>query len=357
MHLDHKIPWQTASSHYELLRKSPSFPIRTDMFVRRLRTQLNDLNHFTRVLINTIHEFSTTEREKYPGIAEEPALSKELFSAELLTYAERKFGLGQHTTNSVEHNPLSAEYQHLSHWIDRAEDWEEGGLHYSTGHADLADAVKMLIIIASSVSGDSSDEEKNLEKQAMTALLRLSQHSQVPLSDLDSLHWGHSFGVNHVAEFALEIYLLLNIVDGVLARDDQGTGLGNHVSMLEMDSFERFTRKALCDYDYPAQNIPHRRFWNAHGVDDDWAAWSFNPDEECVTGTERAAVTDPLTRREGVAPEVRSGLKEYLKMCFGLMYRYDVLLREWYGEKVADEYWEETILRTLCKLGGANRLG
>ncbi|CAG8234007.1 unnamed protein product [Penicillium salamii] len=357
MHLDHKIPWNTASSHFELLRKSPScFPLRTNLFVRRLRAQSNDLNHFTRVLISTIREFSTTERLKYPESAEESALSKELFSTELLAYPERRFGLGEHITNSAEHNPLSANYQRLNHWVDRAEDWEDGGLHYSTGHADLADAVKMLIIIASSVSGDSSDEEKNLEKQAMTALLRLSGHSQVPLSDPDSLTWGHSFGVNHVADFALEIYLLINLVDGVLAREAQGTGLENHVSLLEMDSFENFTRKALRDYDYPAQNIPRRRFWHAHGVDDDWAAWSFNPDQQYVAGIERGAVTDPLTRRGGVAPEVRQKLMEYLKMCFGLMYRYDLLLREWYGEKVAGEYWEEAILQNLRNQGGVKRL-
>jgi hypothetical protein len=52
----------------------------------------------------------------------------------------------------------------------------------------LADAVKMLII---------SNE--------MLALLRLANHEKVPLEDLIHLGCGHSFGVVHVADVALEI--------------------------------------------------------------------------------------------------------------------------------------------------------
>ncbi|KAJ5997787.1 hypothetical protein N7522_009447 [Penicillium canescens] len=108
MHLDHKIPWNTASSHFVLVKLNPHYtPRRTNLFPRNSASQANDLNHFARVLVNTIREFSTTERAKYAvDMHATLAEQEKLFSDELLTYPERKFGLGQHRKNSAQHNPL-----------------------------------------------------------------------------------------------------------------------------------------------------------------------------------------------------------------------------------------------------------
>lgn len=356
MHLDHKIPWNTTASHFKLVRSNPHFtPRRTNLFPRNQSSQSNDLKHFTRVLVSTIREFSTTERAKYSLDMQTASLSDfELFSNELLTYPERKFRLGEYSSNSALHNPLSADYQHLQYWVTRAES-EDGSSHgYTTGDADLADAVKMLLTIASSGSEKmSTDDSEDLGMQAMNALLRLSGHPKIPLSDLDSLSWGHSFGVNHVPDLALQIYMLINIVDAVMTRVDGGAGINDQaeISLLELDAFTYFTRNALADYDYPAQNIPHRHFWFGLGVDEGWAG------PESVSGrTGHSAVTDPLAHREPVLVDVREGLKEYLKMCFGLMYRYDVLLREWCGDQNADQWWEEAILQNLRSMGGIKNL-
>lgn len=346
MHLDHKIPWNTVSSHFALVRSNPHYtPRRTDLFPRNLPSQTNDLKHFARVLVNTIRVFSTTERAKYAVDMHATPLAEQgkLFSDELLTYPERKFGLGQHRENSAQHNPLSAEYQRVDYWVSRG---------YTNSDGDLADAVKMLIIIAASASGDGPPEDaRKLEREAMSALIRLSQHPKIPLRHLNSLSWGHSFGVKLLAAFALKVYLLINIVDAVLARQrytKAAETMDGNVSLLELDSFDSFARSALADYDYPAQNIPHRAFWHTLGVNKAWADRNaetkrLHQHASVFTLTQDQGVTDPLAHREGVTAEVRTGLKEYLKMCFGLMYRYDLLLREWYGEEVADQWWEEEV--------------
>lgn len=129
----------------------------------------------------------------------------------------------------------------------------------------------MLIIIAASASENRPSEEAwRLEQEAMSAIIRLSQHPEVPLYHLNSLSWGHGFGVLHVADTALEAYLLVNIMDVALARQRSakatGTSYAKEVSLLELGSFKYFAQDALADYDFPAQNIPHRAFWNPHGV-------------------------------------------------------------------------------------------
>lgn len=68
--------------------------------------------------------------------------------------------------------------------------------------------------------------------------------------------------------FTLEAYHLINLVDGVLSRKrlKSNESFEEEVSLLEMQSFRRFAAKALPDYDYPSQNMPHRAFWNRLGV-------------------------------------------------------------------------------------------
>ena len=352
MHLDHKIPWNTASSHFTLVQSNPHYtPRRTGLFPRNLASQPNDLNHFVRVLVNTIREFSTTERAKYPVDVYATPLREpgKLFSDELLAYPERKYGLGQYERNSALHNPLSAQHQRIEYWVSRAEVYHPAC--YTTSDGDLADAVKMLIIIAASASENRrSEDATRLEQEAMSALMRLSQHPKVPLQHLHYLSWGHSFGVLHVADTALQAYLLINIMDAVLARQRYakatGTSNAKEVSLLELDSFRRFAQNALADYDYPAQNIPHRAFWNAHGVNQDWG-WArveqFHEPASVSNLAQDQGVRDPLAGGEGVTAQMRRGLQEYLKMCFAIMYRYDLLLRMWLEEKSVDEEWKRNI--------------
>ncbi|KAH2920767.1 hypothetical protein KXW25_003033 [Aspergillus fumigatus] len=257
--------------------------------------------HFTQTLISTIEEFSATERAKYPPPAALPK-SGPLYDAAILSSIEEKYHLGPHATNSAVSNPLSEEFQDVDYWISQAP--------YSTATAHLADAVKMLII---------SNE--------MLALLRLANHEKIPLMDLNHLSWGHSFGVTHVADVALEIYMLLNIAASVKANAKPGSA--NETGCLtETRRFRSFASWGLGDFDFPAQDIPHRLFWNT----------------KCITDGLEFSTWDPL-RLE--SDDERREMKEYSKMCFELLYRYDLLLKEMGG----DPEWKEEILGILHTWG------
>lgn len=326
MHLDHKIPWNTASAHLNLIRCNRRFtPHRSDLFSRNKASESTDLSHFRRVFIAAIREFSTTEQSKPLS----PTSPDKLISDSLLSYPERKYGLGPHETNSALYNPLSAKHQDIQYWISRAEPV------YTSGDGDLSDAVKMLIIIAADANSEDI-EAKERSREAISSLLALSRHPQIPVHTLANIHWGHGFGVELVADFALEAYLLINLVYGVLfhKRLNSGTSMAE-VSLLEMYSFQFFISKALPDYDYPTQNIPHRAFWNKLGVTDTWAYQQKS--RQCVGSEERDMGTiDPLG---DVNEEVRRDLRQYLKTCFAILYIYDMLSREWYGEDEADSKW------------------
>ncbi|KAJ5967493.1 hypothetical protein N7501_003741 [Penicillium viridicatum] len=302
MHLDHKIPWNTVSSHFAFIKDNPCTH-KNDLVIhdRLADRQSAEFNHFTRTLISTIEEFSTTERAKYPHPGALPT-SGPLYDSSILPTIEEKYQLGPHETNSAVSNPLCEEFQDVDYWIKQAP--------YNTSTAYLADAVKMLIT-----------------SNAMLALLRLANHKDVPLEGLFHLGWGHSFGVAHVADTALEIYMLLNIAAAVKANAKPGSA-NDTVYLTETQLFRSFINWGLADFDFPAQNIPHRLFWNAKGISDSAEIPSW----------------DPLSLE---SDDERRDMKDYLKMCFELLYRYDLLTREMGG----DPEWKQKILGILRQWG------
>ncbi|GKZ74112.1 hypothetical protein AnigIFM60653_003332 [Aspergillus niger] len=330
MHLDHKIPWNTAATHLNLIKCNPRFtPRRTDFFARNKPTESSDLNYFRRILTKTIREFSCTEESKLL----DPVPLGNLLSDNLLCYPEHQFDLGSHRTNSVLHNPLSTKHRDIKYWINRASSSDDNyPISYSSADGDLADAVKMLIIIAA--SGKKHDStSKQISKEAISVLLTLSRHPQIPLHTLAGIHWGHAFGVELVAETALAVYIMINLMDVLLINKQLKKD--EVASLLETQTFQYWARHALADYDFPMQNIPHRRFWNHFGVTDMCA--SQQQCEEVVSvSVEDGGMTDPL---KGESEDVRLRLQDYLKACFAILYIYDMLLREWYGEEEADEKW------------------
>ncbi|KAJ5865821.1 hypothetical protein N7534_000374 [Penicillium rubens] len=270
MHLDHKIPWNTVSSHFAFIKGNPCIRERDFIIHDRLADrQSPEFNHFTRTLISTIEEFSTTERAKYPRPDALPT-SGPLYDSSILPTIEETYHLGPHETNSAVSNPLCEEFQDVNYWINEA---------------------------------------------PPTA---------------PPLRWGHSFGVTHVADVALEIYMLLNISASVKANAKPGSVNGTGC-LTDTEPFERFIGWGLADFDYPAQNIPHRLFWNAKGIPSSFGIPSWDPlglgsDEE---------------RRE---------MNDYLKMCFELLYRYDLLMRE----MGRDPEWKGRILGMLRQWGATS---
>ncbi|RMJ16962.1 hypothetical protein CDV36_003371 [Fusarium kuroshium] len=315
MHLDHKIPWKTAATHFNLVPSNTEG--RFDLVALNLPSQASTLGHFSRVFSATIKEFSETELSKVPSASPSVSPSAKLFSDDVLVFAERHFGLGPHETNSALHNPLSASHQDVECWRN-----------FSSPYGDLADAVKMLVMIAAVAP------EKSLRIEALATLLRLA--SEIPLSQLRNVHWGHAFGVDLVAGVALQVYVLLNLTEAVQCRQKEQT------SLLKVDPLMRFLDgHALRNYDYPAQNIPHRAFWSSIGVSD------LGTD----TGNE-SAVVDPLAQDDDeIHREARNGLRQYLKDCFAILYVYDVVLRQACGSNEAEEFWAEKITAVFWMLG------
>jgi hypothetical protein len=359
MHLDHKIPWNALAAHLSLSRsyKSPTSH-RSDLFwnkgvgkdaeaERASITKTRD--YFTLAFISTIRDFGATRSAKDVKEASPP---ESLFSEDLIILAETRYNLLPHETNSANHNPLSSEYRDLEYWRRAAKSSNDPQVEpdYSTTEADLGDAVKMLITLAATTPRD--DKEKVLAQEAMTALLRLSLDPRVPLHRLDHLSWGHGFGVTQLGWFTLQIYITINLYGAV----SEGNRNAGDTSLLEVQMLlDILSADALQDYDYSAQNIPHRAFWHSLGVSEHWAhrqrmhVAEFG--EGQVLGDDSGIVVDPLARGGGgKVQKARERLQEYLRTCFAILYTYDVLLRRWYGDEQADQQWANDIEHVFAKI-------
>ncbi|KAJ6604222.1 hypothetical protein DFH09DRAFT_301942 [Mycena vulgaris] len=263
MHQTHNIAWDSLSSNLTFIYENKAVtPHRTDFFPRRSESQAKSLNHFARTVAATIQKFSDTERAKFPARYSAPS-SGPLFSASLLA----RYG-------ELSYHSVTAKTQLLENWIERAGPTPS----YSTSQGDLADVVKIL-----------------MAENEMDKLLMLAQHPRVPLTGLHSLSWGHSFGWDHVLEWALEPYIFFNVLlsKPELLADDR------HKSMA---SYRGVIRMVTGSGDYDAQSFPHREFF--------WGGLEGAP----------ADPADPLGDM--------NKLHEYLKMCFRMLYRYDMLARE-----------------------------
>lgn len=215
MHQEHNIPWNKLASNFKFVHDNPEFtPQSAGFFVRNLPSQGKDLNHFTRVLTNTITNFAQTERKKYATSFDVPH-SGLLFADEL--------------RDRYPHY-LNGRNQRIQTWIDEAR--RDGSYIYDTGHGHLADVVKILI-----------------NENEMPSLLMLAQHPQIPLSNLLHLSWGHHFGFSRVAESALDAYLLLNLI--------AATGTLQSGEYLESVKFSHMVRDLTLSMDHPAQQLPH----------------------------------------------------------------------------------------------------
>ncbi|GKU05620.1 hypothetical protein FLAG1_09375 [Fusarium langsethiae] len=317
MHLDHKIPWHLIAPHFSLTKVDQGGNY--DLAALRLPEQEAVIGHFNRVFLATIREFSDTEATK---IDSEPVGTK-LFSDDVLYFAEHHFGLDSHMDNSALHNPLNSSHQDLEYWKRRTKDPDsDAEPGYSTADANLADAAKMLVIVAATADG------KATRREALSALVRLSK--QVPISNMRGLHWGHAFGLDLVASVALQMYIFLNLIEAVRSRE------AKQVPLLSVEQLLSFlSNHALENYDFPAQNIPHRAFWHSLGVTESWVAG-----RRYGTLEGDMAIIDPLADgSDEVQQKARGSLKKYLKDCFAILYVYDVLLRNAVGTERADEYW------------------
>ncbi|KAF4550834.1 Hypothetical protein D9617_15g041840 [Elsinoe fawcettii] len=330
MHLGHKLPWNTAIAQFNILQSEHTPDPPTIALCQKKDRDLKALGHFGRVLAETICDFGKTEAAKFRRDAaeENPPSSSEhdLFSDKVTQAPEQLFGLQPHITNSLASNALSSEQQDLMYWTDRATNSRDSreSPTFSTNDADLADAIKTLITIASVCSLSRDDEQKEIGHEAFQAVVRLARHPELPLRQLDKLHWGHNFGIERLKDVTLRIYLLTHLVQGS----------GSTTPIHELESFKTWANDGLADYDFPSQNLYHWWFWGRYGIS-----------LESIYGShDRPAalkeIKDPLLSN---AEEDMVSLDRYLKTCFGILYRYEVLQSMWHGEQESKAKWIEDI--------------
>ena len=359
MYLDHKIPWDALAAHLSLIRSNKSStPHLHDLFWNRdfgkdIVTQKASISktqdYFIRAFISTVRDFGATISTEDVIEASPP---EPLFSEDLMAWAETRYDLLPHETNSAKHNPLSSEYQDLGHWCLAANSNNDSQVEpsYSTTDADLGDAVKMLITLAATTPR--SDKEKILAGEAMRALIRLDSDARVPLHRLDNLSWGHGFGVSQLGWLTLQIYIIVNLYGAV---SESGRNKGK-MSLLDVHILlDILSSDALQDYDFPAQNIPHRAFWHSLGVTTGWTqrqrGHAADSGEGQLLGDNGEIVVDPLgSSGDEKVPQARKRFQEYLKTCFAMLYTYDVLLRRWYGDEQADQKWTEDLGYIFAKI-------
>ncbi|KAG5651751.1 hypothetical protein H0H81_007604 [Sphagnurus paluster] len=176
MHQEHNTPWNSLASHFQFFRDNPHLtPRRTGLFARNLPTQGKSLNHFARILSQTITTFSETERAKYHTTSFDAPTSGALFSDELRDRYPKY---------------LNEENQRIEHWILRA----KRGHGYGTFDGDLADILQILF-----------------NENQMKTIMMLVHHPQIPVHQLQTLSQGYDSGFSRVMEVGLAAYVMLNL--------------------------------------------------------------------------------------------------------------------------------------------------
>ncbi|KAJ2912780.1 hypothetical protein MD484_g7637, partial [Candolleomyces efflorescens] len=373
MHQEHNIPWPLLSKHIKFVREHKGYtPSETGFYAknpapssssasagteRGSPSQMGkDLNHFMRSLISTIRMFSETERAKYPS--RESILAQKSSEEGKVIYSDE--------LKTLYPEFLDDERQKIECWIERSHRAEGGSQKgtYSTAHGDLADIVKILFLpssfhastittsstssslspvppaskSSSTSSTSAQPESEPLPKKPKTktrspaepnleTLLMLANHPSITLGALHSLSWGHHFGWSRVMESALRAYLLLNLIFALSSDSDK-----THEDLMvkggyrEVGSYKRMIRDETWGMDFPAQQIPHQRFWK--GCRDIEVAFSAAAPSSLESSSSKpigASGDDdgiPLMHLD------MSHLDEYLKLNFALLYKYDMVLRE-----------------------------
>ena len=272
MHQSHNIPWDLISSNFKFVRDDKRFtPPFTGLVSLDKPNTPNEFKHLIKKITRTILTFSETERKKYPQ-SFTPLSTGNLFSDELRDRFPEY---------------LNKRNQRVEYWIERANKLDAGPLmqsRYDTRDAELADVVKVL-----------------LYENEMASLLMLAQNPRVPIETLNHLSWGHHFGFSRVMESALQSYMFFNTIAAMDILEN-----GVYMTIPEYGSIIRETTFPM---DFPAQQIPHRLFF-----------------QQC--GLKLDAYTYESLGRDLAVHGDYGRLREHLKLLFALLYRYDMLLRE-----------------------------
>jgi hypothetical protein len=301
-HQAHNIPWITLASHLKFIRDARHVtPHRTDLFPLEKPNQANDLNYFTKRLHATIMDFAQTERLKYP--AKYDAKDEgQLFSEELIErtkpYVIHPWPDGGYSLTDL---------QRLEQWFNLVKPGYQGKPYFHAENEDLAEAVSVLI-----------------EENEIPAILKLAQHPKLP--PLKYLNGGNNYhyGVSLLARDALRSYILFNVL---FCKPELWEG--GREDYKEMDCYKNTIEDSVRGHGGEAAKYPHREFLGSP-----FSPAPYDPPQPDVLRFDlRGNYMTDLDR-----------LKTYLKKCFELLARYEVVRRE-----CGIEFdWEEEIENVLA---------
>ncbi|KAF9435445.1 Pre-rRNA-processing protein ipi3 [Entomortierella beljakovae] len=271
-------------------------------------------------LRSIIDEFATTERKKYPEILKFPTKGKQgeveedeelcdikIFPDELLDQLaidNQKFFLFYQRED-----PLTKHTQKLDYWVHCNRTFNERYPEHPPRVGTYSSTIKYLII-----------------KNHMTPLLALAQSkSTYPINDLYYLGSGFCFGWNRAIEYALEAYIYFNILG-------EFPELCKDLGYKKLDSCADlcFHLTNTCGFDsQTAMHIP----------------FILPPLNERVKLPKCNVIYSGIDLYRDIFQDMGQ-LKEYLKLCFEVLYRSEMLAREC-GRKIL---WEYDISRALRRL-------
>ncbi|KAL9068032.1 MAG: hypothetical protein Q9161_006477 [Pseudevernia consocians] len=194
------------------------------------------MNHFKRKFIQSLSDFSATERAKYPNPTK-PVSKGRLFSDEFL----RKNFTSPHGGYCEVDSSINRETQTIESWLEKVPKGLKSQEAYG-GLESFADAIKVLL----SVEDNQSD---------LSMLLMLAGHPSCNLTVLHSFGQSFDFGWGQAVDVALEMYLFVNIVGNTPGLLDDG-------KYARMEGFQDSVVYQI-QQGYGRALEPHKLFWEA----------------------------------------------------------------------------------------------
>lgn len=303
MHQDHNIPWRTLASYFSVMedprRRYPDTPPDFRPLERPDRAKV--FTYFSNALIKSIHEFADTERGKYPSEFQARRTGN-VFSSEVIEKCSR---YSFHSTRAC----LDDTNQKLEYWISRVKHADNQAPRYYGQDRDLATVTKILI---------AEDE--------MLPVLELASHPSVPLETLYQPDRPNC-GWNQLAKYTLQVYIYINIL-AEFPEYCQGRYYTN------LRSFQRVMQKAMCNLE------PEELFHYSYlGALDEKGVW--RPLDYRSLHYNELDIFGDMKR-----------LKEYLKACFAVLYRTEMMAREC-GKAIP---WQNLVEIALARFHVTTRL-
>lgn len=283
-HQTHNIPWEALSSSFDAVKiGARGTPERHTI----LETQSGEAaqkkrEHFVRVFMKTLEDFSNSERKKYP--------------AEFETYDDEAVILPDDVAQKAQeylNSPLVWSSSMNTTRFSKATNWKDG---FSSVCDDRADVVMALLVL-----------------NEIEPLLRIAHLEAEPLKHLWNFG-GPDPGFNNIARAALMSYIFLNVIycrpQLWMPEGSEGGGRGPQSDYRVMEAFVKVLMGGTQSRGSDAWTVPHRQFFGRE--------FSYGENGQKL----RDEGVDPL------APGNAERLKDYLKLCWNHLIRVHVVTKE-----------------------------